>query len=313
MLMRRRWVVLWVLAVLVVAGSYLATAPQVRTALPDQVATVDLTNGETMFWAGGCASCHAAEDSDGEQKLLLGGGLELDTPFGVFAVPNISPDPEFGIGAWTDLDFVRAMQDGVSPSGKHYYPAFPYEYYQYMTVQDLLDLRGYLQTLPPVATPVAASKIAFPYNIRRGIGLWKHVYLSDAPWPQLTDPQLQRGQYLVRGPGHCGFCHTPRNQFGGLRQQRYLGGAPALEVGADGTPEGRIPNITSHKDGIGSWAAGDIAFALETGFDPDYDSFGGTMVAVQENMARLSADDRAAMAAYLKTVPPLAAEADGKP
>ncbi len=301
--MSRRWSVVLLLAAAAAGVLYWVTAPQMSVAGLPAAHTPDLANGQLMFWAGGCASCHAAPDSEDEQRLRLAGGLELPTPFGLFRVPNISPHPEAGIGKWTDVDFVRAMRFGVSPQGQHYYPAFPYDYYQHMTVTDLLDLYGFLQTLPAVAATAEPSEIGFPYSVRRGIGFWKALYLDGRDLTGAGDEILQRGEYLVRGPGHCGFCHTPRNALGGPISGRFLAGAPSLELSADGEPEGRIPNITPHADGIAAWTADDIAFSLEMGFDPDYDSFGGSMVEVQENMARLPAADRAAIGAYLKSVP----------
>jgi len=152
-------------------------------------------NGELMFWAGGCASCHAQVDADGDEQLLLSGGLEMSTPFGMFIVPNISPDADFGIGAWTDLNFVNAMARGLSPDNKHYYPAFPYTNYQHMTLEDLLDLKAFLDTLPSSSNNATDHQLAFPYSIRRGLGLWKRKYL-EREIPALnvpSTPELERG------------------------------------------------------------------------------------------------------------------------
>jgi len=267
----------------------------------------DTQNGELMFWAGGCASCHAQVDADGDEQLLLSGGLEMLTPFGIFVVPNISPDTEFGIGAWTNLNFVNAMTRGLSPDNKHYYPAFPYTNYQHMTLEDLLDLKAFLDTLPSSSDDAADHQLAFHYSIRRGLGLWKRKYLK-REMPALNDPstpELERGRYLVRGPAHCGACHTPRDSFGGVIANKFLAGAESLEIepGANMDSASRIPNITPHEDGISSWSESDIAYSLESGFNPDFDSFGGSMVHVQENMAQLPSEDRAAIAAYLKSIP----------
>ena len=264
----------------------------------------DLTNGKTLFWVGGCASCHAHPGAEGDEKLKLGGGLELDTPFGVFRVPNISPDLETGIGEWSDLDFINAMKHGVSPDGEHYYPAFPYTSYQHITIEDLIDLKSYLFSLPPVSETVADHNLGFPFSIRRGLGLWKMMYFSaNVPENNLSESEdIERGRYLVKGPGHCGVCHTPRDQFGGEISDRFLSGAKALEEGK-GEAAGRIPNITPHADGIADWSLQDISYALESGFKPDFDSFGGSMVDVQENLSKISAEDRQAIAAYLKSIP----------
>lgn len=284
------------------AAGWFLTAPAQLDAASLPAHEPDLANGEVMFWAGGCASCHAATGARGDDLLSLVGGRVLDTPFGRFNVPNITPDPGSGIGGWSNADFVAAMQLGVAPDGRHYYPAFPYTSYARMTVTDVLDLKAYLDTLPAVASTVPDHELGFPYNIRRGIGLWKRLHLNAAPVVAVDadDPPQARGRYLVEGPGHCGECHTPRDATGGLDYARWLAGGPAPEG------EGRVPNITSGEGGIGSWSARDIVYALESGFTPDYDTLGGSMAAVQASMARLSAEDREAIAAYLKAVPPLA-------
>ena len=274
--------------------------------LPDHIA--DPVNGEKMFWVGGCASCHAAPDAENETRLELTGGAELDTPFGVFRSPNISPDPEHGIGDWTRLDFVNAMVNGISPDGSHYYPAFPYSYYGRMFVEDVIDLKAFLDTLPPSANEVADHELNFPFTVRRGIGLWKLLYLDSNGVTEISELAtiVDRGRYLVEGPGHCGACHTPRDSFGGEISTQHLAGARSLEMPEEeGGKVEWIPNITPHEDGLGNWSERDIAYALETGFDPEFDTFGGSMVEVQENIAQLSADDHKAIAAYLKWIPAL--------
>ena len=288
-----------VLAVIGGAAFYWLTTPERIYPSMTPAHEADLANGERLFWAGGCGSCHAVAKASGEEKLKLGGGQELKTPFGTFRVPNISPDNGDGIGGWSNADFVTAMVKGVSPDGRHYYPAFPYTSYQRMPLADLLDLKAYLDTLAPVANTVGPHDLTFPYNIRRGLGLWKLLYLDGetfTPDPSASDA-VNRGAYLVNGPGHCAECHTPRDFVGGLRTDRWLAGGPAPEG------EGYIPNLTPVADGLGGWSEADIAYSLETGFKPDYDTLGGSMTSVQENMTHLPAEDRAAIAAYLKSIP----------
>nr|WP_244665352.1 cytochrome c [Afifella marina] len=296
-----------VLAAAACAGFYVVTMPQPIAAAALPAHEPDVANGERLFLAGSCASCHAAPKAEGEAKLVLSGGLELDTDFGLFRVPNISSDPDAGIGSWSDIDFVNAMKRGLSPSGAHLYPAFPYTSYAKMRLADLLDLKAYLDTLPASSNRVAGHDLSFPYSLRRGIGLWKRLYLSEDPVIAVdeNDAELMRGRYLVEGPGHCAQCHTPRDAFGGLETDRWLSGAPNPEG------KGRIPNITPSDDGIGSWSLSDLTYYFESGFTPDFDSVGGPMVPVQENLAKLPPEDRAAIAAYLKAVPPLGDASDG--
>jgi len=261
----------------------------------------DPTRGERIFWVAGCSSCHARPGAQGDAQLELAGGAELKTAFGTFVAPNVSQDPNDGIGRWTAVDLANAMLHGVSPKGQHLYPAFPYTSYARMDPADIVDLHAYLKTLPAVAGRAPDHKLGFPFSMRRGLGLWKLLYLSPDPviaFPEGTDAKVLAGRYLVEGPGHCGECHTPRDFAGGLDRSKWLVGAVAAEG------EGKVPNITGGEGGIGDWSESDIAYFLESGFTPDFDSVGGTMTEVQRNMARLRPEDREAIAAYLKTIPP---------
>jgi mono/diheme cytochrome c family protein len=284
------------------AAFWLLTEPQrLDAATAAALGAGDATRGERIFWAGGCTSCHARPKSQGDAQLELAGGLELKTPFGIFVPPNISPDPESGIGGWSLEDFANAMMRGVAPDGTHLYPSFPYTSYARMNPADVADLYAFMKTLPPVAGRAADHRLSFPFNVRRGLGLWKLLYLNDGPVVALAadaPENVRLGGYLVEGPGHCGECHTPRNFMGGTDKARWLSGAVAAEG------EGVVPNITSGEGGIGDWSESDVASFFETGFTPDFDSVGGSMVEVQRNLARLRPEDREAIAAYLKAVPP---------
>lgn len=293
-------IVLRLLIVLVIAGGaglYLLTMPSVlpASALPPR--TADLANGETMFHAGGCASCHATPGQ--EDKTRLGGGLALKTAFGTFKAPNISSDPQYGIGGWSEAEFVNAMLRGVGRDGEHLYPSFPYTSYQRMALDDVRDLFAFIKTLPADATPSAPHELQFPFSMRRAVGLWKLLYMDGKPFePEPTrEAALNRGAYLVEGPGHCAECHSQRDALGGIVPDRRFAGGP--------DPEGKgwVPNITPHEDGLASWTAADIAYLLESGFTPEYDSVGSNMADVVANTAKLSAEDRAAMAAYLSSLP----------
>ena len=283
------------------AGWVLSAPVRLDAATVAELGPGDAARGRRIFEAGGCTSCHAKPGSQGDARLQLTGGLELKTPFGTFVPPNISQDPKDGIGAWSEEDFANAMLKGVSPSGEHFYPAFPYASYARMKPADIADLHAFMKTLPAVAGKAPGHKLGFPFNIRRGIGLWKRLYLSPEPviaLPSGTPDKVLAGRYLVEGPGHCGECHTPRDFAGGVKKAAWLAGA----VAAEGS--GVVPNITPGGNSIKAWSEADIANYLETGFTPDFDSVGGAMVEVQRNMAQLPAEDRAAIAAYLKAVPP---------
>ncbi len=296
----KRLTIAFVGLVLAVILLFLVTRPAGLPAGTLPAHAVDVANGERMFHVGGCVSCHSSVSNESDPPVL-GGGLALKTPFGTFKVPNISPHPEQGIGRWTMLDFVNAMHLGVSPGGQHLYPAFPYPSYIHMRFEDLMDLKSYLDTLPQAANPNGQNELKFPFNIRAGIGLWKLFNLDSAVVVAVPpdNDTLMRGRYLVEGPGHCGECHTPRNWMGGLDRSRWLAGAP----NPDG--EGKVPNITPDKNGLADWSQSDIEYYLESGFTPDFDTVGGSMVEVQANIARLPAEDRAAIAAYLKAIPAL--------
>jgi len=291
-----------VIAAAIAAAGWWFSRPLTLSAAELPEHSGDPAAGSQVFWAGGCASCHATpvdgRRARGDAKLLLGGGLELETPYGTFRVPNLSPHAD-GIGGWSTLDFVNAMQRGVSPDGRHYYPSFPYTSYARMTLEDVIDLKAFLDTLTPVAGRVADHALGFPWSVRRGIGIWKRRYLDAAPVVAIDSagPVIERGRYLVEGAGHCGECHTPRDRFGGLDTTRWLSGAP------DPEGKGSVPDITPAGKNTGDWSAGDLAYYFESGFTPEFDTVGGSMVAVQENLAKLTGEDRQAIAAYLKALP----------
>lgn len=255
----------------------------------------DVTKGEQVFWAAGCASCHMAAEAKGDAQLVLAGGQRFPSDFGTFLAPNISQDPEHGIGGWSLLDLANAVTRGVSPEGTHYYPALPYASYAKMQLQDVADLHAFLQTLPADPTPSQPHELAFPFSLRQSIGVWKLLYLNQT-WaiPGSLTPTAERGRYISEALAHCGECHTPRTMLGGMDTSRWLGGAP------NPSGQGRIPNITPVKLG---WTAPDIVQYLTTGFTPEYDSVGGHMAHVVENMARLPEADRQAVAEYLLVVP----------
>jgi mono/diheme cytochrome c family protein len=257
----------------------------------------DLSNGLVMFNAGGCTSCHAVPDQP--DRLKLGGGLAIPSPFGTFYAPNISPDETDGIGRWSEADFVTALIKGTSPSGTHYFPALPYTSYQHARIEDLRDLFAYLKTLAPVSGKVRDHDLPFPFDIRRNVGIWKLLFLDGQPFVPDTahSAQWNRGAYLVNSLGHCAECHSPRNFLGGIIAAQRFAGGPNPEG------EGWVPNIT--QKGIGDWSAKDIAYFLQSGQTPDGDSAGGSMVRVIKNTSQLPEADQAAIADYVKSLPPV--------
>jgi mono/diheme cytochrome c family protein len=297
--MLRKLVLLLVLVALIGAAAFwYVTAPQRVAASTLAPHTPNLDNGKTMFLVGGCASCHATPNQ--EDKTRLGGGLGLKSPFGTFFTPNISPDRKDGIGGWSEADFVTAMWKGTAPDGSHYYPAFPYTSYQRMKLEDVRDLFAYLKTLPPVEGKPRDHDLPFHLKVRRLLGGWNFLFLDGQqfkPDPSKSE-EWNRGAYLVNGPGHCAECHSPRNVFGAIIARERFAGGPDPEGG-----DGWVPNITPA--GIGDYSQRDIERILETGDMPDGDSVGGAMTAVVDNISKISAADRAAIALYLKSLPPV--------
>jgi mono/diheme cytochrome c family protein len=259
-----------------------------------------IKRGEYLVHAGGCIACHTDDDGHGP---YLAGGRALKTLFGTFYPPNITPDPETGIGRWSDDDFVRAFREGVNPEGENLYPVFPYTSYTGVTRGDLLAIKAYLFSLPPVHHPNRPHDLPWYLSFRWLLWGWK--WFNFEPGVFKPDPARSavwnRGAYLVEHLGHCGECHTPRNWMGGLERSRALAGNP------DGPEDGRVPDITpDRKTGIGTWSVSDIDYFLQTGMLPDGDFAGGAMSSViDDNTSYLTAADRKAIAEYLKSVPAL--------
>jgi mono/diheme cytochrome c family protein len=298
--MLRKLVILAIVLAAVGFGAFWAITMPVKVAAPALPPhTPNLANGKTMFHAGGCASCHAVPGQD--DRTRLGGGLALKSPYGTFYAPNISPDSNDGIGRWSEADFVTALWKGTSPDGRHYFPAFPYAAYQRLTLADVRDMFAFLKTLPSVQGRVRDHDVRFPFNVRLLLGGWKFLFLdgqSFTPDPARS-AQWNRGAYLVNAASHCAECHSPRNVLGGIVAGQRFAGGPDLE--GEG---GWVPNITP-KGRVAEYSAKDLAYMLKTGDTPEGDSVGGSMRAVVLNTGELSDEDRAAMADYLKSLPPV--------
>jgi len=292
--MRRLFFAAVSLALVGFAAFWAMTVPRALPMAATATLTGDATKGAAVFRAAGCASCHMAPGATGDAQLVLAGGQKFPSDFGTFIAPNISPDPEQGIGGWTVADLANAMTRGISPEGQHYYPAFPYASYIRADLQDVADLKTFLDTLPADATPSQPHQLGFPFTIRRTVGLWKLLFLN-ADWvvTGALTPIEARGRYLAEALGHCGECHTPRNVLGAMQRDEWLSGAP------DPSGKGTIPGI---RPAALDWSEGDIVEYLTSGFTPDFDSAGGHMAHVVENLSRLAASEREAIAAYLKKV-----------
>jgi mono/diheme cytochrome c family protein len=252
--------------------------------------------GRYVFFAAGCVSCHGAGGT-------LAGGRALDTPFGTFYPPNITPDREHGIGAWNAGDFVRALREGVSPHGEPYYPAFPYPSYTGMSGEDIQALYEYVMTLPADARPSRPHALPWFVSYRPLLRDWRAGRFTPGPWledPTQT-PEWNRGAYLAHALGHCGECHTPRGLLGAPRTGHYLAGT---REGPEGVT---VPNITPDPaTGIGDWTAAQLFAYLSTGQRPDGGHAGQPMMEVlATSIMPLTPADRRALTTYLRSLPPV--------
>jgi mono/diheme cytochrome c family protein len=264
------------------------------------MAEPSIERGAYIFRAAGCLTCHTDAKNKGAP---LAGGRAFETPYGTFYSPNITPDKDQGIGAWSEDDFLRALREGIAPDGSHYYPAFPYTSYTGMSERDMRDLKAYIFSRAPAATPSRPHELKFPFKYRILMWPWKLLFFDEGR--RVEDPskdsRWNRGAYLTEHLGHCGECHTPRNFLGAVKRDRVLGGNPS---GPDGR---KVPNITPHPErGIGGWSQSDVTFFLESGFLPDGDFAGGAMTdVIEESTSHLSDEDRQAIAIYLFSLPPV--------
>jgi mono/diheme cytochrome c family protein len=260
----------------------------------------DPKRGEYLAKAGGCIACHTEEKKG---AVPFAGGRALETPFGKFFGPNITPHPQAGIGRWTEADFIRALRQGVRPDGAHYYPAFPYPSYTKITDDDLRDLWAYLRMVPPSNRVVQGHQLRFPYQLRFLVLVWKWFFFKPGPFQPVSGASdtINRGAYLVQALGHCGECHTSRNFLGGPLHDRFLAGGKG--------PDGKdVPNLTPAR--LKKWDDAELKDFLTTGLTPDGDVASETMSEVVRNTTgQLTPADLAAMIAYLRTLPPVADEA----
>jgi mono/diheme cytochrome c family protein len=286
--MRHR--LLWGLALVLITATSAVRADE------DTVA-----RGAYLVHAGGCISCHTVPGG-----VPFAGGRGLTTPFGTFYSPNITPDPQTGIGRWSDANFQQALRDGVRPDGANYFPVFPYTSFTNITDADALAIKAYLFSLPPARQQNRAHDVSFPFSWRFLQNGWGLLFFSEGPFhpDPAHDDAYNRGAYLVTALAHCGECHTPRNFLGGLKTSRGLSGNP------DGPDSQPVPNITPDpKTGIGEWDKDDIRTLLKTGVTPEHSQVKGAMhEAVEDGLKYLSDRDIGAIATYLLAQKPVVNE-----
>jgi mono/diheme cytochrome c family protein len=263
--------------------------PALAAAAPDYE---QVYGGRYQAILGDCIGCHTTPSGK-----PFAGGAPLQTPFGPLVAPNITPDAETGIGAWTEEDFRRAVKQGMAPGGKRLYPAMPYPNYARMSDADVANIWAYMQTVEPVRRAVRANLLHFPFNIRTLMAGWNWLYFKPAEFR--PDPAKSaawnRGAYIVEGPGHCGACHTPKGLFG-ADTSASLGGASL---------EGWFaPNITADASrGVGGWSVADVAAYLKTGHNSHSMASGPMAEAIEDSTSKIADADLTAVAVYLKDAP----------
>jgi len=253
-----------------------------------------IQRGRYLAALGDCYGCHTIPD----RGKAYAGGREIETPFGNLTSPNITPDRETGIGNYTDDEFDNAVRKGIRSDGARLYPAMPYPYYAKMSRDDVIAIRAYLNTVPPVHTEYMRTALPFPLDIRTGMQAWNELYFEEGefrPDPQKS-AEWNRGAYLVQGPSHCGACHTPKTTLGGDKTSEYLHGSYLQGWFA--------PDITSdERRGIGRWSVDDIVAYLKTGHNRISAATGPMGEEVTLSSSQMSHDDLKAIATYLKSVP----------
>ena len=287
----RRWT--WAVAIVAVLGVGVAAYMLKPVTGPARDLTLagDVERGNYLIRVGGCVACHTNNQAG---TGFLAGGTGLSTPFGTFVPPNITSDPDAGIGKWTLAQFDDAMSNGMGPQG-NLYPAFPYENYTLMSDQDIVDLYAALMATEPVSTPAADSDIPFPFNIRLAMSGWKNLFFSPGRFePDPAQSEVyNRGKYLVMGPAHCVACHSPRNALGAVDRSALLTGSP-------GGTGGKAPSLTRDALVEAGYDVASLAQTLEDGFTPGFDVLGGAMgEVISDGTSHWTAEDRTAVATYL--------------
>jgi len=266
----------------------------------DTASDAILHRGKTLVNSGDCISCHTADPAK-----PFAGGVRIETPFGAIYTPNLTPDRDTGIGAWSDDDFYRAMHEGIAPDGSRYYPAFPYPYFTRLTRPDVMAIRAYLATLPSVRNTPQPAALRWPLNHRNVMRGWNLLFFKPATFqPDATrSDDWNRGAYLVTGAGHCGACHTPKNFLGADQSDKALRGsaiagwyAPRLDA--------------APRTGLKTWSVADITEYLKTGRSAKSHAAGPMAEVVSNSTSKMADADIHAIAVYLKELTAGAAEVD---
>ena len=278
----------------IIASAFIGVA----TLLPARAIDIQdfdlIQRGKYLADIGDCGACHTLPGSG----AMLAGGRPIETPFGTLLAPNITPDPETGIGAWIDDEFINSLTKGTGRNGAHLYPAMPYTYMTRITREDALAIRAYLNTIPAVHNPVQPNQLPFPFDVRAGLVAWDELNFRPGEFKPVAgkSPAWNRGAYVVEGLAHCGLCHTPKNAAGGDETSQRLKGYALQGWFA--------PDITNNKwRGIGSWSVEDIVTYLKTGHNRFSAASGPMAEAIMDSTSKFTDDDLKAIATYLKDQP----------
>ena len=252
-----------------------------------------IMRGRYLVFAGDCAACHTREDGE-----PFAGGRAVPTPFGTIYASNITPDDDTGIGKWSEDDFWNAMHNGMSRDGKHLYPAFPYPWYTKLGHDDVLAIKAYLDTLPPVRNEVKKPDLPWPLSWRPSLAAWNAMFFKPGVYrsDSRKSPEWNRGAYLVEGAGHCGACHSPKNFLGAVKtDQRFEGGMGEGWFATSIRP--------TAGEGLRAWSVDDIANYLKTGANERTRAMGPMAEVVEHSTSHLNDYDLHAIGVYLKDLP----------
>jgi mono/diheme cytochrome c family protein len=281
-----------------VVGLLLAS---IRSSHAEALDAALVQRGRYLAFAGDCISCHTRAEG-----TPFAGGLAFQTPFGTVYSPNITPDPQTGIGRWSEAEFARALRQGIGRTGEHLYPVFPYPYFTKISDVDVAALYAFLQAIPASKYLAPVNDMRFPFGQRRLLGVWKSLYFRDGRFvaDNTKSAKWNRGAYLVESLGHCGACHTPRDSLGGEKADQYMTGGVYQESLDDRPIDWSAANLTSGANGLKAWPLQDLTNYLKLGYSP-HTSVSGPMIGVVMNSTRnLTREDDEAIAIYLKALAP---------